>query len=198
MVSSFWHSQIHNEAAHLCLGSSKFCITCIEYSDIHWIFHSDLRCIVAFASHTNSSCDFSFSLQEIFCKLESSTNQQDFLNNLWIFYRYTGKRELNSISSDSDLSMDVSKSFSLSLIATPFFCRPTKGVDLVNRREDNGRKAGWKRWYTKPFVWLREVWRRILYFYEAPVVRFYYHAVSFSSTCSFFFIQLNIFICFCI
>ncbi|CAF1523950.1 unnamed protein product [Adineta ricciae] len=46
--------------------------------------------------------------------------------------------------------------------------------------------SGEKRYCAQMVIWFREIWRRILYFYEAPVVRFYYHAI-------FFFVFLTLF-----
>ncbi len=48
----------------------------------------------------------------------------------------------------------------------------------MNFRKDNHQKTGFKKWCRKPVHGLREVWLRIVWCYEAPVVRFYYHAVS--------------------
>jgi len=118
VVSSFRHPPKHTEVAYLCLGSSKFCMKCIEYSYISWTFYLDRYCFAVFASPTNISCNFSFYLQEIFA---SSTNQQDFSNNLSLFYRYTGNQKLKLVWYASHLSMDVSERFSLFSIATPFF-----------------------------------------------------------------------------
>jgi len=51
-------------------------------------------------------------------------------------------------------------------------------VNVMNFRKDNHQKTGLKKGFTKPVDGWREVWRRIVWCYEAPVLRFYYHAVS--------------------
>ncbi len=141
VVSSFWHPSKHTEVAYLCLGSSKFCMTCIEYSYINWTFYLDSYCFAVFASPTNISCNFSFYLQEIFA---SSTNQQDFSNNLSLFYRYTGNQKLKLVWYASHLSMDVSERFSLFSIATSIF------LDLQKM---------WMEWISERIITRRRVLR---------------------------------------
>ncbi len=69
----------------------------------------------------------------------------------------------------------------------------------MSLREENDQRGGCKKWSTKPVVWLCDVCHRILWFYEAPVVRFYYHAVSlFLLDYTFLFSQLDTGILFCI